>query len=364
MNFKLPAKNTHPEISKEQHLVPRTYMRAWAHDDKDHIWVYDSNSKKKQPEEKTVESINYKNGFHDIKIGDIFIPEEAMEELYGPLKAYKIVLGDKELTSLEAYRESYGDYDHWVITDMDGNIANKKEKNELKSILEQSRFTFIEKEWCEQFEKNWQEYINRFEERARCNVATTMYKLTWEEWQTLMEYTLVYDFRNEYGNSWVNQIMADILPEEIATLEIPYVERPHKFNKSAGDELKHATQIKAFYEYLKCREGKIALMIDQYIQNCGIQICLTNEQFPFITSNAPSMMIRRIDNSIQHIFVATPTMLITTYKKTQKSNFMCGYIKPKEVKRFNKYIAENSSLLISKNNDSDTAKIFQMYCNR
>lgn len=71
MNFKLPAKNTHPEISKEQHLVPRTYMRAWAHDDKDHIWVYDSNSKKKQPEEKTVESINYKNGFHDIKIGDI-----------------------------------------------------------------------------------------------------------------------------------------------------------------------------------------------------------------------------------------------------------------------------------------------------
>lgn len=362
MNFKLPEKNTHPGIAREQHLVPRTYMRAWAHDDNEHIWVYDLKSNKRQPEERTVESINYKNGFHDIKIGDIFIPEEAMEELYGPLRNYKIIVDEKELTSLADYRQHYADYKRWIITDENGNVANKNEKNAFKAILDQSRYVFIEKAWCDQFEQYWQKYINKFEMKIRCNVGTSIYEPTWDEFTKMMEYVLIYDFRNEYGNSMVNQIIDIALPEEIATLEMPYADRVHKFNKSAGDEYKHASQIKSFYEYLKYREGKIALMLDQYIKNCGISIYLTQEQFPFITSNAPSMVIKRIDNVEEHIFAATPTMLVSVHGKLGNKNFGYKHVKPKEVKRYNKYIAEKSSLIISKKNDEYTYKIFQMYC--
>ena len=31
MNIVIPKANTHSDVAKEQHLVPRTYMRQWSY---------------------------------------------------------------------------------------------------------------------------------------------------------------------------------------------------------------------------------------------------------------------------------------------------------------------------------------------
>lgn len=35
MNLIIPKANTYPNVAKEQHLVPRTYMRNWSYNDSD-----------------------------------------------------------------------------------------------------------------------------------------------------------------------------------------------------------------------------------------------------------------------------------------------------------------------------------------
>ena len=36
--------STHPEVAKNQHLVPQTYMSAWSYNNGDSVWVYDKNN--------------------------------------------------------------------------------------------------------------------------------------------------------------------------------------------------------------------------------------------------------------------------------------------------------------------------------
>ena len=98
-------------------------------------------------------------------------------------------------------------------------------------------------------------------------------------------------------------------------------------------------------------------MIDNYLDTMGIRVCLTTKDAPFITSETPSMVIKNIDGLYEHIFVATPTMLITTYKTNNLQRYMVCNLKRKYVNRYNKYIARNSEILITNKADIDFEKI-------
>ena len=214
----------------------------------------------------------------------------------------------------------------------------------------QSRYTFIETEWCYQYEDNWLNFINGIEKIVRSMNLRVLRKpevLSDTDLFKLIEYILIYDFRNIKGNAWINDIIDDIFPEELAKTEIPYSERIHKFNKTIGDEMKHEVRIKAFYEFLLNKSGKMKLMINNYLKTMGIKICLTTADNPFITSETPSMMIKNIDGLYEHIFVATPTMLITTYRTSNTQRYIVSNLKRKYVNRYNKYIARNSDVLIA-----------------
>ena len=172
--------------------------------------------------------------------------------------------------------------------------------------------------------------------------------LTSDELEKLMEYIIIFDFRSINGNAWIKQIIDKILPYEIDSLDIPWKERTHNFNKTAGEELRHAGIVKASYEYLNHKNGKMRLLLDKYMENMGIKICLSDETMPFITSELPSQVVKNIDGYNEHIFVATPTMLITTYKTDNTNRYTVNYLKRKYVNRYNKYIAQNSSMIITK----------------
>lgn len=361
MNIIIPAANTHSDVAKEQHLVPRTYMKLWSYNDSDSVYAYEKAKRDKGIHPANVEKINYIVGYNDIKAGDIFMPEEALEEIFGFIhKQCKVVLNGEELDSLEKLNNKFYDYELWEITDKDGNLATKKEKNEIYRVVTQSRYTYIETEWCYQYEDSWNEFITALEKKIRSNelkVLTKPISLTAEELAKLMEYIIIFDFRSIGGNAWIKQIIDDILPKEIDSLDIPLKERSHFFNKTAGDELKHAVITKACYEYLNKKNGKIRMLLDRYMQNIGVKICLSNDSMSFITSDLPSQVVRNLEGKNEHIFVATPTMLITTYKTDNTKRYTVDYLKRKYVNRYNKYIAKNSNLIILKDNSIDIDRL-------
>lgn len=353
MTFVIPNANTFPEVAKNQHLVPRTYMKMWSYDQEDNVWIFDKNNQDKGFQPKSVDKINYKVGFHDIKAGDVYVPDEALNVLYGFMNGWTIESENSVLSSLREFDNAYYDFDNWIIKNELGEIATRKEKNEIKRIIDQSRYTFIETEWCYQFENNWQSFIRELEYNLRCNVFSDPYRISDEERRKLMEYVLIYDFRNIQGNAWINEILDEIIPKDIAEVEIPCSERKHQFNKTIGDEISYEVRIRAFYEYLKNRTGKISKFIDGYIKNLGLRFCFTSDDFPFITSDTPSKIIERMDGLKEHIFVATPTMLITTFKTDMTNYFIKSKLQRKEVERYNKYISQKSVIIISNRNDLD-----------
>lgn len=361
MNIVIAKANTHSDVAKEQHLVPRTYMRQWSYNNTDSIYIFNKRQKEKAVQPANVNSINYIVGFHDIKAGDIFVPDEALEELFGFVsRQCKVIYEGRELDSLRKLNDKFWDYDKWEIFDLDGVKATRKERNEIRRVILQSRYTFIETEWCYQYEDNWIQFIEQIERKVRSGNLKVLIKpqvLSNDELIKLMEYILIYDFRNIKGNAWINHVIDEIFPEELAETEIWDKDRVHKFNKTIGDELKHEVRIKSFYEFLHKKSGKIKLMIDNYLDTMGIRVCLTTKDAPFITSETPSMVIKNIDGLYEHIFVATPTMLITTYKTNNLQRYMVCNLKRKYVNRYNKYIARNSEILITNKADIDFEKI-------
>lgn len=361
MSINIPKANTHSDVAKEQHLVPRTYMRKWSYNNTDSIYVFDKNKQEKGIQLGNVNSINYMVGFHDIKAGDVFVPDEALEELFGFVNEQCTIMYEQEvLDTLRKLNDKFYDYDNWEIFGADGVQATRSERNEIKRVISQSRYTFIETEWCYQYEDDWVQFINEIERKARTSYSVVHRKpeiLSREELIKLMEYVLIYDFRNTKGNAWINQIIDDIFPKEIAEIEIPSNERVHKFNKTIGDEVKYEVRIRAFYEYLHRKNGKIKLMLNNYLENMGLRICLTTIDNPFITSETPSMVVKNIDGLNEHIFVATPTMLITVYKTDNTHRYMVENFKRKYVNRYNKYIAKTSELLITNKKDMDFEKL-------
>lgn len=360
MNLLIPNANTYPNVAKEQHLVPRTYMRNWSYNDSGSIYVLNKEKKETSAQITNVNSINYVVGFHDIKAGDIFVPDEALEDLFGFIKKCKISCGDRELENLRALNDNFYEFDNWIIEDEEGNLATKSEKNEIKRVITQSRYTFIETAWCYQYEDNWINFISGIENKVRnanLKVLLEPLRLSEREVTQLMEYILIYDFRNINGNAWINQIIDEIFPEELAEIDIPKNERIHKFNKTIGDEMKHEVRIKAFYEFLKQKNGKMKLMIDNYLNYMSLRICLTTEECPFLTCETPSMMIKNRDGLFEHIFVATPTMLITTYKTDNTHIYRVEKFTRREVRIYNGYIADNGVKLITNKVDFDFEKL-------
>ena len=339
-------------MAKDQHLVPRTYMRQWSYNNTDSIYVFEKSKADNGIHLAKVDNINYLVGYNDIKAGDIYVPEEALNELFGFLASQcSVCFEGEELDTLRKLNDKFYEFDSWEIKDKEGVVATKKEKNEIKRTIVQSRYTFIETEWCNQYEDSWNEFITALEKKIRSNELNVLAKpviLSADELAKLMEYIIVFDFRSIGGNAWIKHIIDDILPEEIDLLDIPQKERTHSFNKTAVEEFKHASIIKACYEYLKNKSGKMRLILDKYMENIGIKICLSDENMPFITSELPSQVVRNFEGQNEHIFVATPTMLITTYKTDNTNRYIVEYLKRKHVNRYNKYIVKNSNVIIIK----------------
>lgn len=262
------------------------------------------------------------------------------------------------METLRDLSDNYDKYDTWKIYDDKNIIAYKKVKNLYKRTIEQSRCTFIEEEWGRQFENNWQTYIHQLEEKVRCKLLIKAYVPSEEEIEKLMEQILIFNFRGRKGNNIINGILDDILSNPFFDYEIPIKKRVHQFNITQYDEIKHAVQIKSYYEYLKTRNGKMKIILEKYLKSLSIRICLTGSKFPFLTCDNPSMEIKREDNSYEHIFVATPTMLITTFK-SNKNSYIRKYLSYEEVEMYNKCIIKNSNLIITRDNTEKILKLIR-----
>ena len=126
---------------------------------------------------------------------------------------------------------------------------------------------------------------------------------------------------------------------------------------TAYDQMKHASLIKAFVDYLQSDSGKMKKIESAFIQRMVPVFLITDDMNPFITSDVPSFRRDRSDGLKDILFVATPTLAIG-YGIGSVGEFRIRRLTEKEVLEYNKSIAKYGNKLIIKNQNYDIKQLF------
>ncbi len=337
-----PIKNS---AAKSQHFVPKTYMKQWCMNEKS---VNTYSKKSCCYKIRNIESINCINYFYDFLPGGL-MPDEALNSIYGFMQGSTVKYTDKDgknqvAVSLQDINTAYNYRKSWEVTDPDGYALSKKDKNKLLTHLQQCRYSFSEEEWSKQYESQWETFINDVENRLRDlkSHSGSVDPLNRCDFELLFKYLIIYNWRCEIGNSDLNNTVDEILSLlDLKSSLIPPEDRIHYDDTSVAEEVKHGFMRMSVYKFLHGDENVMDKYRRMYQDNLTFVFWLTNQDNKFITSDQPSMLIDGHDGKLEHILIATPTLLISTMKK-DKDNYLildandCDTVKFYNEKIFNK----------------------------
>lgn len=376
MSVFIPSPNIHADVAINQHLVPQCYMREWSYNGGKSVWIYKKKEqltedypehKRWKIESKSTKKINALDNFHDLKAGSPYLPEEAMEEIYGFLLKFDISIEGETIDTLEKINQHYFEFENWNIADSDGRAITADEKKQIALCLKESRYTYIETEWAKTYENNWRTYITAIEQKVRNLKASVLPEITEPQQgdgiskndiELLMKYLIIYDWRSFQGNEYFNQAfeyVESVLPE-LRNIEIPESSRLHPEDTTVMEEIKHNIRLKYFIDFLKNDTGMIRTFIEMYKENLEICFYLTDSSYPFITSNTPAFIINREDGLKEHVLVALPTMLIALGRGAV-NQFIISNLNHEEVDYYNKKIANHGDILIVPSESYDVASL-------
>lgn len=369
----IPAPKTHDDVAMNQHLIPRCYMKAWKHNNGKNpkVWLFDKDVDycESNPENSnwvlksfSTKEIMAKNGFHDIKAGSPYMPDEALHEIYDDILQFNVVCDGKALNSPELLNQYFYDFDKWEIKDSSGIKFTEDEKRHLKEYFNNSRWTFVETEWAHTYENNWGQFIQSVENKIKQAYAnrntSTSSSVTQDELNILMKYCMIYNWRSIAGNEIFNSVY-DFVPftDELKNITIPEAERTYEDDVTAYDQMKHASIIKAFVDYLQSDSGKMKTIESAFMQRMAPVFLMTDDTNPFITSDVPSFTRDRADGLKDIIFVATPTLAIG-YGRGKTGEFIVSKLSKNEVLEYNKSIAKYGNKLVIKEQNYDVKQLF------
>jgi len=151
--------------AKYHHLIPQTYMSAWANGSGT-LKVKFIN-KPDEVVERNKEKIAGVNDFHSIKAGMPLCTQTDTDAIFASVLAFKVELDGIVLSDSLALNSKYYDFDRWCITRSDGTPVSKKR---LKHEIEQVKIKDIEENWSKKYENDWGEEVKRIAQ-AVCTSA-------------------------------------------------------------------------------------------------------------------------------------------------------------------------------------------------
>lgn len=378
----IPIADKHEDAAINQHLVPKCYMKEWAYNPKkSSVWFYQRDKEGKETDvdiinisyaSKQIRKINAIDNYYDIKAGCYFMPQEALDEIFGPTMHLKVVLDGINLDTEKKRNEKFGLLNEWIVYGENGNAITEEEKADLKKYFDEARFVFIEKEWNHQYENNWRTYISNFynkilqtKDGVGCNIVDGKKVSTFvteEMISEIIKLLIVFDIRgfssDEYINEQINSIF-DRLPSEIFDMELEPEDRMHPIETTVRECFRHQFILHLCYDILKGNQlsGIVKKIWDGYKEHLIPRFCLTDINHPFVTSERPVFMNVFDNGKKEHIFVALPTMLIAM-GRGEKGQFLICNLSSDEVDDYNRIIAKNNQFIISCDNNLDVYKIW------
>lgn len=365
MAVQIPDPQLHTEVAVNQHLVPQCYMREWSYNGRDSVWIYDKTVRfnAEHPEQsdwtitsKKTDKINSLDYFHDTQAGSFYMPGEALSELFGFLQGFSISLNKDALDTPEKLNTNYSEFANWEIRNPDGSEIMPSDRQKIQDYLDKSRYTYIETEWSRKYENNWRREIAALEQKlrdlkAKLPLGTNVTQaISRDELKNIIEYMVIFDWRCRNG-AWVVDDVLDtftgIIPQ-IMNMPLSTLSNSaqlHKEDVTIRDQFRHQFLLKSFDEFLRNGNGLIRTVIDITADKLAACFCLTDDSYPFITSDKPVYVYTRPDGGKEYIFVVRQTLLISLGRGNKTDSYILN-LTHDEVDMYNKATANQGTTLI------------------
>ena len=325
--------------AKYHHLIPQTYMAAWAHGNGT---LYIKYLQSEKIEERNKENIAGINHYHSIVAGMVICTKEDTDILFAPVSSYVVIYEGTVVVDTLELNKIYYDFDNWQISRPDGTPISKKK---IESEIDKIKIRDIEENWSVKYENKWNVVRKQIEKiilSAQRDSVPAFQK------DYLMKFYTALDWRsiksNIQFNDAFNWFCKDIM--ELDDIDIPESERYLKMNSSAADEMRHCLLLK-FYRSFLDETGLINKNADANNQHTSFHFLVADGAEYFITSDNPAFIHKREDGGLVGILPITPRILMCQGKMTEDDgNYYITHITDGAVHKYNKAIRENSNEFI------------------
>lgn len=326
--------------AKHQHLIPRSYMSAWANKSGTVDVEFLNNKGTLSP--RNVQTIAGINDYYSIKAGMVICTKEDTDKLFAPLANYTVEINSMIVTDTMVMNKEFYDFDNWIIRRPNGDFTRKKH---IKREIEKIKIKDIEKNWAIKYENDWKKVVSDLESKISILSTKSIYiPAIYRDY--LMKFYVALDWRSIKSNQDFKKTFSRLYDKYLYDIGIPENDRILPFLKSVKDEIEHMLLLKYYREFLD-DNGIIYKRTMEGLKYTNFHFFITNGSMEFITSDNPSFYYTRNDGLLEGIMPITPRILMSQGRCNENEDrYSFSYISEEKVKYYNKIIEDNAAKFV------------------
>lgn len=324
--------------AKYHHLIPQTYMSAWANNSG--TLKVEKISNPGVIIERNKDNIAGITDYHSIRAGMPICTAADAAIIFKSLSAYSIECDGEILSTPLDMNRHYYEFDKWIVTRSDGSPVSKKR---IKHEIEQVKIKDIELNWNVKYENSWGTVVSKIETAILNSPNGSIPEF---DKDYLMRFFTALDWRGFSSNQLFEETYESIVNGVLDNIQIPKNERILPSLKTAADEMRHALLLKFYRSFLN-NQGVIYKDAMANLANTNFHFLISDGPTKFITCDSPAFIHRREDGKLLGLLPITPRILMTKGRNSDNSSwFYVTHITDEAVFKYNNIIRENAEEFI------------------
>ena len=320
--------------AKYHHLIPQTYMSAWANQSGTLNIEFLSKPGTIVPRNK--ENIAGITDYHSVQAGMPFCTQADTDKIFSVLSDYNVEVNGVLIKDTLEMNKQFFDFDNWIITRKDGTLVSKKS---LKSEIKRIKIKDIEANWSAKYENYWGAAVKEIE-----NIVLTTNEKYVSAFNKdyLMKFFVALNWRGFQSNRKFEETLELFTTDLLDQIDIPLKERELPCLETVADEIRHDLLLKFYRLYLEDK-GVIYKYVEASLEHTGFHFLIADGPTYFNTCDSPSFVFKRDDGTYQGIMPITPRILLVQGKCTDKPDvYYISHITDEAVQRYNTTIKDNA----------------------
>lgn len=319
--------------AKYHHLIPQTYMSAWANSSGTLKVEFIKNPG-------TIIERNKKNiagmkDYHSIRAGMPICTAADATAIFKALSGYTVECDGKILNTPLDLNKYYYDFDNWIITCPDGLPVSKKR---IKYEIDQVKIKDIEINWAVKYENTWSETVSKIE-ATTLNASTISIPEFDKDY--LMRFFTALDWRGFSSNQLFEETYQSIVNGVLDNTQIPRNERVLPSLGTAEDEIRHALLLQFYREFLNDK-GVIYMDAMVNLAKTNFHFLISDGPTKFITCDSPAFIYERRDGKLGLLPITPRILMVKGRDSHNTSLFYVTHITDEAVIRYNDLIRRNA----------------------